>query len=72
MILSKVAAEREPPCIEVDDGDEQERNVQSVLNIESIFAVITPKLHEKSRAKAKRTWNCERSEKKPDNIFTHM
>ena len=47
MILSKVAAEREPPCIEVDDGHEQERNVPRVLNIESIFAVITPKLHEK-------------------------
>ena len=64
MILSKVAAEREPPCIEVDNGHEQERNVPRVVNIESIFAVITPKLHDKVGQKAKRTWNCERSEKK--------
>ena len=47
MILSKVATEREPPCIEVDDGHEQERNVPRVVSIESIFAVVAPKLHEK-------------------------
>ena len=63
MILSKVAAVREPPCIEVDDGHEQERNVPRVVNIESIFAVITPKLHDRVGQKAKRTWNCERSKK---------
>ena len=47
MILSKVAAEREPPCIEVDNGHEQERNVPRVVNYQSIVAVITPTLHEK-------------------------
>ena len=47
MILSKVAAEREPPCIEVDHGHEQKRNVPRVVSIESIFTVITPKLHDK-------------------------
>ena len=66
MILSKVAAEREPPCIEVDDGHEQERNVPRVVNIESIFAVITPKLHEK--VGQKRRAHGIASDIKKDNI----
>ena len=73
MILSKVAAEREPPCIEVDNSHEQERNVPRVVNIESIFAVITPKLHEKVGQKAKRTWNFERSgKKKRQHVHPHL
>ena len=70
MILSKVAPEREPPCIEVDDGHEQERNVQSVLNIESIFAVITPKLHEK--VGQKRSAHGIASDQKKRQHFTHI
>ena len=66
MILSKVAAEREPLCIEVDDGHEQERNVPRVLNIESIFAVITPKLHEK--VGQKRSAHGIASDQKKDNF----
>ena len=66
MILSKVAAEREPPCIEVDDGHEQERNVPRVLNIESIFAVIPPKLHEK--VGQKRSAHGKASDQKKNNI----
>ena len=71
MILSKVAAVREPPCIEVDDGHEQERNVQSVLNIESIFAVIMPKLHEKVGQK-RSAHGIASDQEKTDNIFTHI
>ena len=66
MILSKVAAEREPPCIEVYDGYEQERNVPRVVNIESIFAVITPNLHEK--VGQKRRAHGIASDIKTDNI----
>ena len=71
MILSKVAAVREPPCIEVDDGHEQERNVPRVVNIESIFAVITPKLHEKV-GQRRSAHGIASDQKKTDNIFTHI
>ena len=70
MILSKVAAVREPPCIEVDDGHEQERNVPRVVNIESIFAVITPKLHEK--VEQKRRAHGIASDQKNRQHFTHI
>ena len=63
MSLSKVAAAHEPPCIEVDNGHEQEGNVPRVVNIESIFAVITPKLHENEAQMELRAIR-----KKPDNM----
>ena len=61
MILSKVATEPEPPCIEV----EQE------CNIESIFAVITPKLHEKVEQR-RSAHGIASDQGKIDNIFIHI